>query len=62
MAATLSVIGRLVHPASENATREWAKNISGLEQLLNYSFKDISNNSLYRISDKILEHKNRYKS
>ncbi len=57
MAATLSVIGRLVHPASENATREWAKNISGLEQLLNYSFKDISNNSLYRISDKILEHK-----
>ena len=57
MVATLSVIGRLVHPASENATREWAKNISGLEQLLNYSFKDISNNSLYRISDKILEHK-----
>ncbi len=55
--ASLSIIGRLVHPASENATREWAKNISGLEQLLNYSFKDISNNSLYRISDKILEHK-----
>ena len=55
--AALSIIGRLVHPGSENSTREWAKNISGLEQLLNYSFRDISNNSLYRISDKILEHK-----
>ena len=57
MIATLSIIGRLVHPVSEAGTREWAQNISGLEQLLNYSFKDLSNNALYRISDKIFEHK-----
>jgi len=57
--ATLSIVGRLVHPGSENSTRRWAQNISGLETLLNCSFKDLSNNSLYRISDKIYEHKDK---
>jgi len=55
--ATLSIIGKLVHSGSENSTRNWAQKISGLESLLNCSFKDLSNNSLYRIADKIYEHK-----
>ncbi|MFA7057970.1 MAG: IS1634 family transposase [Candidatus Cloacimonadales bacterium] len=55
--ATLSIIGRLVYPASENSTRNWAQHISGLDSLLNCSFKDLSNNALYRIADKIYEHK-----
>ena len=56
--AALSIIGRLVNPDSENATREWVRNISGLGQLLNTSYKNLSNNALYRIADKIHEHKN----
>ncbi|MDD3893172.1 MAG: IS1634 family transposase [Bacteroidales bacterium] len=57
--ATLSIVGRLVYPASENSTRKWAQHISGLDSLLNCTFKDLSNNALYRIADKIYEHKDK---
>lgn len=55
--AVLSIVGRLVNPGSEKATREWTRHISGMDQLLNTSFKNLSNNALYRIADKIYEHK-----
>ena len=55
--AALSIIGRLVNPASESATREWALHRSGLGELLGADYSDLSNNSLYRIADKIYEHK-----
>lgn len=55
--AALSIIGRLVFPGSENSTREWAKENSGLCDLLNTSFQNLSNNALYRIADKIYENK-----
>lgn len=55
--AALSIIGRLVNPASENATRDWAIHRSGLGELMGVDYSDLSNNSLYRISDKIYEHK-----
>lgn len=55
--AALSIIGRLVQPGSESATRDWGTAISGLGHLLNYSFDNLANNSLYRIADKIYEHK-----
>lgn len=51
--AALAIISRLVHPESENSTREWAKHKSGLDMLLKTSFSFLPNNSLYRISDKI---------
>ncbi len=51
--AALSIIGRLVYPESEKSTREWAINKSGLDSLLNTSFSKLSNNSLYRITDKL---------
>lgn len=55
--AALSIIGRLVHPGSENATREWAIHRTGLGGLLGVDFTDLSNNALYRIADKIYQHK-----
>ena len=55
--AALSIIGRLVYPASENSTRKWAQEISGLDSLLNCNFTTLPNNALYRIVDKIYEHK-----
>jgi len=55
--AALSIIGRLVNPGSERTTREWAKYRSGLDKLLNTSFKNLSNNALYRISDLIYDKK-----
>jgi hypothetical protein len=55
--AALSIVGRLAHSGSEKATREWAQQISGIESLLNTSFANLSNNALYRIADKIYEHK-----
>ncbi len=55
--AALSIIGRLVYPASENSTRIWAQEISGLDSLLNCNFANLPNNALYRIADRIYEHK-----
>ena len=55
--AALSIIGRLVCPGSENATREWALHRTGLGDLLEYDFSDLSNNALYRIADMICDHK-----
>jgi len=55
--AVLSIVGRLVNPGSERATREWAMNRSGLDKLLNTDFQSLSNNALYRIADSIYDHK-----
>ncbi len=55
--ATLSIVGRLVHPASERRTREWAQNLSGLDELLGTDFTHLSNNALYRTLDLLLSHK-----
>jgi len=55
--AALSIIGRLVCPGSENATREWALHRSGLGDLLGFDFSTLSNNALYRIADMLYDHK-----
>lgn len=54
--AALSIVGRLVYPASERRTREWARHLSGLDELLGTDFSHLSNNALYRISDLVLLH------
>jgi hypothetical protein len=56
--AILAIIGKVVNPGSENKIREWIKNQSGISELLKTNYTDLSNNSLYRISDKIYENKN----
>lgn len=55
--AALSIIGRLVNPGSENATREWALHRTGLDELLDTDFSNLSNNALYRIADVIYDNK-----
>jgi len=55
--AVLSVVGKLIHPSSENELRRYAREQSGLDELLGTSFARIPQNSLYEISDLLLEHK-----
>jgi len=51
----LLVIGRLLHPGSERETALWGKEISGLDEMLGTSFEHLGNNTLYRLSDRIVE-------
>lgn len=53
----LSIIGKLVAPGSENATRLWAQELSAIDELFEEDFSRLGNNSLYRISDAIYKHK-----
>ena len=53
----LLIVGRLAYPSSEKGTREWAREISGIGELLGTQFKRLSNNILYRTLDLIYEHK-----
>jgi len=55
--ATLSIVGKLVYPASERRTRAWAKHLTGLDELLSTDFIHLSNNALYRTSDLLLSFK-----
>ncbi len=54
---SLSVIGKLVDPKSENATRLWARELSAIDELLEEDLSRLGHNSLYRISDTIFKHK-----
>lgn len=56
--AILSIVGRLVNPGSELNTTQWAKKISGIDELLNTDFSDIALNALYRVSDLLLKNQN----
>jgi transposase len=53
--AALLIIGRLLHPDSERETAIWGKELSGLDELLGTSFVHLSNNALYRLSDRLVE-------
>jgi len=57
--AALSIVGRLVYPASEKKTRRWAKHISGIDELLDTDFTHLSNNALYRILDMQFSYKDK---
>lgn len=50
------VIGRLVEPASERHTREWAEKRSSVYEMTGYPAQ-LSENSYYRAGDIILKHK-----
>ncbi|HNQ42810.1 MAG TPA: IS1634 family transposase [Candidatus Cloacimonadota bacterium] len=58
----LSIIGRLSAPGSENATRRWARELSGIGELMEEDFSQLGHNSLYRISDVIYSHKDKIES
>lgn len=54
---SLAIIGKLVEPNSENATRIWAKELSAIDELLREDLSRLGHNSLYRVSDLIYKHK-----
>lgn len=60
--ALASIIARAAHPDSERATYTWLCQESGLEELLDFNFKESSLNRLYQISDKLLMHKSTLES
>lgn len=56
--AALLVVGRLIHPSSERELKRYAKDESGLDELLGANFSAIANNnSLYETSDLLLSNK-----
>jgi len=55
--AMLAIIGRMVHPGSDLGTVEWARNISGLDELIGADFKRLGKNALYPIALKLYENK-----
>jgi transposase len=55
--ATLLIVGRLVHPSSERELKRYAKEQSGLDELLGTDFSRIGQNALYRNSDLLFENK-----
>lgn len=57
--AQLSIVGRLVHPASELHTTAWARHLSAMDELIGTDFSHLSHNALYRISDALFENKDR---
>ena len=56
--ATIGVItARLIAPSSERSAHIWLKTTTGLEDLLGTDFSDISQDRVYKVSDKLLRHK-----
>jgi len=55
--AALLVIGRLLHPTSERGTALWGKRLSALGEVLGADFEHLGNNALYRVSDRLVEHR-----
>jgi len=55
--AKLLIAGRMVYPASELSTYQWAQENSAIGEMLNLDIAGISHNRLYRTSDLLIRHK-----
>jgi hypothetical protein len=55
--AKLLIVGRMVYPASELSTYQWALENSAIGEMLNLDLAGISHNRLYRTSDLLIRHK-----
>jgi len=51
------LIAKACHPGSEASSIDWLKNISGVGELYDCDYNNISNNNFYRIADTLLAHK-----
>lgn len=51
------IAGRLIHPSSERDTHWWLQEASGIDELLNTDFGLLSQDRVYRVSDKLLLHR-----
>lgn len=56
-AAIGSIVGRMAEPGSELATYYWLQNHSGLGELIDYDFENMSLDRIYHVSDLLLKHK-----
>ena len=56
-AAIGTIIGRCCQPGSELATHEWLRERSGLGELIDYDFTNLSLYGLYQVSDQLLKKK-----
>jgi transposase len=56
-AAIGTIVGRVCEPGSELATHEWLRNRSGLGELIEYDFDNLSLYGMYQISDQLLKKK-----
>jgi len=52
-----TIIGRMTAPGSELFTHRWLAEHSGLGELIGYDFAAMNLQQLYRISDRLLQHK-----
>lgn len=58
VAASLGVIaGRMIAPGSERWTHYWLRNISALDELMGVDFSNLSQDRVYKVSDRLLKHK-----
>lgn len=55
--AVAQICARMVHPASERETARWLRKNSGLAELLDADFSNISDQTLHRITDTLLAHR-----
>jgi transposase len=56
--AAIGVIAaRLINPTSERATHIWLKDISGIDELLDTDFSQLSQDRVYKVSDMLLKNK-----
>ncbi|MEK6892063.1 MAG: IS1634 family transposase, partial [Nanoarchaeota archaeon] len=56
--AAIGVIAaRLIDPSSERAAHLWLKEISGIDELMDTDFSDLSQYRVYQVSDNLLKHK-----
>lgn len=53
-----TIIGRMIHPGSELCTHSWLQRQSGLGELIGHDFANTGLMQLYRISDRLIKHKN----
>lgn len=51
------LVSRAVYPASEHKTSQWIESSSGITELIFKEHKSLSHQSLYKIGDKLFEHK-----
>lgn len=54
--AMLLILGRLISPGSERWIHQWGQHISAVDELLESDFSQLSLNTLYTVSDKLLDH------
>jgi transposase len=52
-----TIVGRILNSGSELSTHDWLRNKSGLDELIGCDFNELSESRVYRISDKLLNHK-----